>query len=340
MTFPSLNSSLTGLNCWILTNGMAGFEAQALGVAEALGLSPEVKRVSPSAPWRWLAPHGPAARDDEIAAPWPDLLIASGRQAIPYARAIRKRSGGRTFTVVLQDPRVSPEHFDLVWTPAHDRLQGPNVISSLVSPHRLTQLKLASEATRIVADIAALPRPRVAVLLGGSNAVYTLSEEAAAAIGDQLAALADQHGAGLMVTPSRRTGETQTAIIRDKLKDKPAIIWDGKSDNPYFGFLGQADAVIVTCDSVNMVGEAAFTGKPVHVIELAAQGSRSKQAKFRRFLDGMYESGAARPFAMNEGWKLEVWEYEPLNATHDIADAIAKMIAARNALAKLNVSQS
>src|SRR3546814_3642619 len=34
--------------------------------------------------------------------------------------------------------------------------------------------------------------------------------------------------------------------------------------NPNFGILGLADHVIVTGDSVNMVSEAASTGKPVH----------------------------------------------------------------------------
>ncbi|GMV63949.1 MAG: hypothetical protein AMXMBFR74_31160 [Parvibaculum sp.] len=305
-------------SCWVLTNGMAGYEAQAVGIAEALGLKPEMKRVAPPAPWSWLAPCGPAAPDAGIAPPWPDLLIASGRQSIPYARMIRRKSGGRTFTVVLQHPRVPPSRFDFVWAPAHDRLEAPNVLSTVVSPHRLTKARLAAEADAFAAAVAHLPHPRVAVLIGGTNSVYSLTEETAAQIATQLGAVADG-GAGLMVTPSRRTGERQTHILKDTLKDKPAVVWDGTGANPYFGFLGLADAVIVTCDSVNMVGEAAFTGKPVHVIELEG-GS----PKFRRFLDAMYASGAARPFRGT----LESWEYEPLNATDEIAEAIAVRFAA------------
>lgn len=319
-------SSASAMECWILTHdiaafgGMTGFEVQALGVAEALNVTPVVKRVKPCAPYSWLAPWGPAAPAEGIAPPWPDLLIASGRQSIPYARMIRRRSGGRTFVVVLQDPRVSPRQFDLVWAPAHDRLQGANVLSTLTSPHRLTREKLAAEARRIEPLVGHLPRPRVAVLLGGTNAVYTFSEDAARRIGAQLAGLTDHHQAGLMVTPSRRTGEAQAHIIAEHLAGKSAFIWDGTGENPYFGMLGQADAIVVTCDSVNMVGEAASTGKPVYVIELEG-GS----PKFRRFLDAMYAHGAARPFV----GQLESWEYEPLNATHEIADAILRGMAAR-----------
>lgn len=321
MTESPSSSASKPRTAWILTNGMAGFEVQALGVSEALGLEPEVKRVKPGAPHRWIAPWGPAAPAEGVTPPWPDLLIASGRQSIPYARMIRRRSGGKTFVAILQDPKVSPKQFDFVWAPAHDRLDGDNVLATLTSPHRLTREKLDAEAARIAPRIAHLPRPRVAVLLGGTNAVYTFSEETAKRVGAQLAGLADHFHAGLMVTPSRRTGETQSRIIRDCLKDKPAIMWDGTGDNPYFGFLGSADAIVVTCDSVNMVGEAASTGKPVYVIELEG-GS----AKFRRFLDGMYAHGAARPFV----GQLESWGYEPLNATHEIAEAIARAYAARN----------
>lgn len=306
------------LTCWVLTNGMAGFETQVIGVAEALGLAPVVKRVSPAPPFKWMAPWGPAQAQGDICPPWPDVLIASGRQSIPYARMIRKKSGGRTFTVILQDPRVSPAHFDFVWAPAHDRLSGPNVLSTPVSPHRLTQQRLAEEAALFAPQVAHLPHPRIAVLIGGTNAVYQLSEEVAAQIGRDLAAIAGK-GAGLMVTPSRRTGERQTEIIAEALKGRAAIVWDGTGANPYFGFLGLADAVIVTCDSVNMVGEAAFTGKPVHVIELEG-GS----PKFRRFLDGMYETGAARPFR----GALESWASHPLNATDEIAAAIATRLKA------------
>jgi mitochondrial fission protein ELM1 len=294
---------------------MAGFETQGIGIAEALGLQPIIKRVSPTAPWKWLAPHGPAAPNPDIKAPWPDLLIASGRQSIPYARMIAK--AGKSFTVVLQDPRVAPSNFDLVWAPAHDQLSGPNVVSTLVSPHRLTRARLDTEAGKWGPKLAHLPHPRVAVLIGGKNSVYDFDEAAAKQLADDLATLADQ-GAGLMVTASRRTGEAQTEIIRDALKSRSALVWDGTGDNPYFGFLGAADAVIVTSDSVNMVGEAAFTGKPVHVVELSGYS-----AKFRRFLDAIYMEGAARPFV----GALESWEYAPLNATHVIAEAIRTRFA-------------
>lgn len=307
---------------WIVTNGAAGFEVQALGIAEALGVTPIVKRVNQPAPWRWMAPWGPVIEQGGVTAPWPDLVIASGRQAIPFARMIRRRSQGRSFVAVLQDPRVPPSWFDFVWAPAHDRLNGPNVLSTIVSPHRITAQRLSDEAERIAANISHLPHPRVAVLLGGTNGVYRFDAAAADRLGAQLAELSVRYGAGLMVTPSRRTGQTQADIIRERIKEVPSAMWSGKGPNPYFGYLGHADAIVVTCDSVNMIGEAASTGKPVHVVELDGGSARSK-----RFLDAIYAYGAARPFKGN----LETWRYEPLNATEEIADAIRRAMAAHKA---------
>jgi mitochondrial fission protein ELM1 len=95
------------------------------------------------------------------------------------------------------------------------------------------------------------------------------------------------------------------------------VFWDGRGENPYFGYLGLADAVIVTADSVTMISEAAATGKPVHVAALEG-GS----AKFRRFHAAMQEAGVTRPFA----GRLEDWRYEPLDEAARIATEVRRRL--------------
>jgi mitochondrial fission protein ELM1 len=60
--------------------------------------------------------------------------------------------------------------------------------------------------------LAHLPSPRVAVLIGGDNGVYRLTAERMRRLADDLAAL-ERAGFGLMVTPSRRTGPVNEAIL-------------------------------------------------------------------------------------------------------------------------------
>ena len=101
------------ITCWVVTEGLAGTENQCLGVAEALGIVPEVKRIELRQPWKSLSPYLGFEQNwsfsPALTGPWPDLLLASGRKSIAASRYIKKASGGKTFTVQIQDPRIFPK---------------------------------------------------------------------------------------------------------------------------------------------------------------------------------------------------------------------------------------
>jgi hypothetical protein len=313
-------------NVWVVHDGKIGMANQVIGLAEALGFPFTEKRVVVRAPWRHLTPQlwvQPLAalgeEGDRLAPPWPDLLIACGRSVIAPALAAKRASGGRVFWVQVQDPRFARREVDLMVVPAHDPARGDNVLRTLGAVHRVTQARLEEGARRFARDLAHLPRPLVAVLLGGNNRVYRLTESRFAALADQLGDLA-RAGYGIAVTPSRRTGAENERRLRQRLAGLPAYIWDGTGDNPYFGLLGLADAVLVTGDSVSMVSEAAATGKPVHVIDLEG-GS----GKFARFHEAMREAGITRPFA----GAIESWRYAPPDDTARAAAEIRRRLALR-----------
>lgn len=311
-------------DCWVLTDGKAGTENQCLGLADALAPAVTVKRLAPRAPWRWAPaslwtlpwggiPLGLFRGGDPLAAPWPRLLIASGRPSVGPALAIRRASKGSTFCVQLQDPRVSPRHFDLVAAPRHDHLTGPNVLATRGALHRVTAAKLAQAAAHFGPRYAHLPRPRVAVLIGGTSKHYRLTQSVAERLGRDLRALSDETGAGLMVTASRRTGSDNEKTLRLALEGAAAEFWDGKGENPYVGFLALADHIIVSEDSVTMTSEAASTGRPVYTIALEGGAP-----KFREFHDSLLAEGVTRPFT----GALETWSYTPLDDTQRVADEV------------------
>ena len=88
-------------------------------------------------------------------------------------------------------------------------------------------------------------------------------------------------------------------------------------DEPYYGMLGPADAIVVTADSVNMASEACSTGKPVYVIDLPG-GSE----KFRGFHQTLRDDGFTRPFT----GILEDREYQPLNDVQLAADRVREIM--------------
>ena len=313
---------------WAVHDGKIGMANQTLGLAEAvapaLGGTVVEKSLVLRAPWRWLPPHAwlaPLAaldpRGDRLAPPWPDVLISCGRLVAAPARAAKHASGGRIFWVQVQDPGYASGDADLIVMPRHDGDGGANAFVTLGAVHRVTPARLADGARRFGPSLARLKRPLVAVLLGGDNRVYRLTAARLSTLIEQLVALTKQ-GYGIAVTTSRRSGPGLASQLRQALPN--AFIWSGDGDNPYFGLLALADAVVVTADSVNMVSEAATTGKPVHIVELDG-GS----AKFTRFHTAMRAANATRPFTGT----IERWSYPPLDDTARAAVEVARRFTAR-----------
>ncbi|MDP1986104.1 mitochondrial fission ELM1 family protein, partial [Phenylobacterium sp.] len=191
-----MTSAPSPLRIWVVSDGRTGIENQGLGLVEAISrqraVDLSVKRIGwrggfGRLPW-WLnpAPLRLLAPGSEIAPPWPDIWIAVGRATLPLSLRMRRWSQGRTMVVQLQDPRAPPSAFDLVIPPKHDRMRGDNVFPILGSPHRVTPERLAADHARFAAQLSALPRPRVAVLIGGKSKAFDISPERAAALAHEI----------------------------------------------------------------------------------------------------------------------------------------------------------
>jgi mitochondrial fission protein ELM1 len=275
---------------WVVSDGAAGNERQALALAAALGLDPRIVRLRLRQPWDALAPRWTlgarsAIREptDLLAPPWPDLAIGCGRRAALLTRLLRPWSGGRTFTVQILDPRIDSAAFDVVVAPAHDAVRGANVIHSLGALNPVDDEWLAAGRARFAA-LGELPAPRCAVLVGASHRAQRLDR---AWFDGLLAELSRRHarsGGSFLVSTSRRTPPDLAARLRDAFARWPGWFWTGATDgeNPYAGFLGWADAIVVSPDSVNMISEACATGKPV--LTFAPQPIHGKLAAFHAAL--------------------------------------------------------
>lgn len=315
---------------WALSDGRAGIEAQAVGLADAIARRRNAQVVVKRIAWKgqlgrlpwWLnlLPRRFMDPSSQIEPPWPDLMIAAGRATLPVAIQMRRWSEGRTFVVQIQDPRTPLHFYDLVAPPNHDRVKGDNVVSITGSPHRLTPARLEADYQAFASRIDALPHPRVAVLVGGRSRAFDLSQERAAAIANSLQLPLEQDGGSLLMTFSRRTPQAARNLLDARLHHLPGIIWNGEGPNPYFAFLAAADYILVTEDSANMATEAASTGKPVFILKMDGQS-----LKFRLFHEELESRGAARPF----GGAFHGWTYEPLQETDRLAGEVLSRMAAR-----------
>ena len=311
---------------WVLHDGKAGMRSQALGLAEATGFRVIEKRLAIRRPWSALPPQlcvwpraAQGADGERLDPPWPDLVVGCGRNTVVPALAIGRASRGRSLLAQVQDPRFRRADFDLLVVPEHDRWRGPKVVVSRGAMHRATAARLAAERERFPV-LRAMPRPILGVLIGGSNKAYRLGLRRLAEIADAVAAVVRREGGSLLVTPSRRTGAAGLDVMRARLAGLPAVIWDGTGDNPYFAYLGLADAFLVTADSVSMISEAAATGKPVHILDL--DGGNAKFARFHRL---MQEAGITRPFC----GRIETWSYPVPDDTARTGAALRALVLER-----------
>ena len=309
---------------WTLTDGHAGNRRQADALAAALGIGPAREwLLEPQAPWRLCAPRrlpgAEAAFGDTFAQALqhpPTLAIGCGRQAALATRLLRAH-GSRV--VQILDPRLNPDHWDLVVAPEHDGLTGANVIPLLGSLNPVDDLWLA-HARAAFATFADLPRPRTALLLGGPSSHARFDLGAFQQLADLLDRALAENGGCVLATTSRRTPADVVDALRARYGHGEGLVWCDEAEgiNPYPGLLAWADRIVVSADSVNMVSEACATHAPVFVFDPASVSGRP-----RHFLDSLLARGRIR--AMDA--TLAPFEVQPLRETARVAALVRQRLA-------------
>jgi mitochondrial fission protein ELM1 len=312
---------------WVVTDGAAGNERQALALAQALGGEARVWRLPLRPPWSWWAPHlawagrgalDPAQRAQFIA-PWPALAVGCGRGAALVTRLLRRWSGGATRTVQILDPRADPAHWDVVIAPRHDGLAGANVVTTLGALNPIDAAWLA-EGAAAFAELSTLAHPRTAVLVGASHREIAVDLGYCVGLVERLAAAQAQSGGSFLVTTSRRTPVALRDWLRSAFARFPGRFWADAGDgvNPYAGFLAHADRIVVTPDSVNMLSEACAVGVPVYTwLPQPARG------KLGRFHAALAESGHLRRLGVDAA----THPAPPLRETAQVAAEVQRRLA-------------
>ena len=314
------------MNCWGITDGSAGMDAQVKALAHALGVTPQMKHITVAAPWAWLpnvcyasplksllVPYCLAQGGEGLTPPYPELVISCGRKGAMVAMGLRARikEGGTKF-IHIQDPLVDARHFDLVVAMQHDAIIGPNVLKTRFALHTITPAMLDKLKSQYAPRFASYPDPKTVMLIGGSTNKYTLTPGAMMKVITTLQSVVSHTPGALLITSSRRTGVDNIAMLKSTFAGNDRVyIYDGVGENPYLGLLALAQTLIVTNDSVNMMSEAAATGRPLYIIELEGHAD----TKPARFAEALIKDGIARPLT----GRLVSWGY------HDIGNEMKEL---------------
>jgi hypothetical protein len=296
---------------WALLGHRAGDNAQVMALAEALGWPFEAKHFAyrkhgfvPSLLARPSLAGIDRRLSSELTPPWPDLVISSGYRNEPICHWIRQQCQDKPVRLVhVGRPWSSLARFDLVVTTPQYRLPDlPNVLQNMTPMHRVTRERLDADAVAWAPRLAHLPRPYIAVVIGGRSGPFAFDHRAAERLAAEASRLARAQGGSLLVTTSSRTPAATVDALETHL-NAPSVLYRwvrGAKDNPYFGFLGLADSIVVTGDSMSMLSEACATEKPVYMFDLG-EGEGSMRAGARIGVD------TPPPSAARGGWRWPAW---------------------------------
>lgn len=271
---------------WIVSEGSPGHVSQSVGLAEALAKQfpihvervecrPRLNGAARSLVRMWMGRSGRPLPGwvlkrwlcldlSATSAPKPDIIFSSGGKSVFAARTLAARYGAPYIFLGERKPYPS-EWFHTVFTPSI-REQGRHDVQVEMIP---------TQVTKVLAERAALswpdrPEGRIwAMVIGGSSVSHHFDRDEWTMLAGAMNDLAAQNGIRWVVTTSRRTGSMAEEKLKTALEPKriaEAVWWSQKPDKKLMRYLGAAECVFVTQDSVTMITEAISSGRPVVVI--------------------------------------------------------------------------
>jgi mitochondrial fission protein ELM1 len=240
------------------------------------------------------------------------IIISCGRKSVIPSIALKKRLGKEIFTIHIQNPKVSFNHFDLIISPEHDDIKGDNVITTTGAIHYLTKKEIKENLNYLGLQLE--KKKLVAFIIGGPNKYYAYTEESIHQTFNKMKTLFTPDKYKIIVIPSYRTPEKIIKKAYDTFNFNHHVVKE-VDKKAYLSALAISDHIVVTCDSTSMISEAAVTGKPVYI---AMMKSIKNNYRFKKFYSKLNNLGITKELKDN----VDTWSYEQLNEVDRIAPLI------------------
>ena len=315
-------TNFKNLRAWCLTDGSAGMISQVKGLADALNLNFEQKTIDLKFPWNKL-PVGILPPSKIIFNNYrqislesnipPDIIISCGKRSIYASLHLKKSLKNKVFSIHIQNPKINPAHFDLVVAPAHDDLEGKNVLQTDLALNHINKNLLSKEAELYATQFSKIEKPICAIFLGGQNRNYRFDISVVKVLADQVDKIIKNNDIQLYILFSRRTDEFIIEYLKERFLDQN-IIWNGEG-NPYLALMKFSKYLICTADSVSIISESISSTKPVYIFRLP---SLKKNNRIEKFITMLLQKNYARLL----GEKLKDFTNSYENETFQVARMI------------------
>lgn len=271
---------------WVISDGKPGHYNQSRGVVLAL------ERLFPlqtewvdvrlrSGLWRkpltavlnaTTAPLAPllalAYALPPLPAKGPDFIIVAGGRAVFAAILLARRYRAQVlYCGSLR--KLQPGHFAAAMTLEPQAAHPANLVLDL-PPTLIDRGELARRGAALRRHLGAEGTRLWAILVGGDGAGFRYRDAEWERLGQALSKLAAEHQARLLITTSRRSGKDAERALRASIDPSRIAdaVWYGEAARAVTpDYLGAADIVFATGDSMSMLMETVAAGRPLYALE-------------------------------------------------------------------------
>ena len=310
---------MTKLKGVLLTEGMHGMISQVEGLAKALDLDFMHERIELNNFWKLIPPKLTPIQSfvfkNKIKQNF-NIIISCGRKSVIPSIYLKKKFKNKIMNIHIQDPKVSLDNFDFIVAPEHDGLKGKNILTSKGAIHYLRNNELNENENYLKPKIN--KEKIVTLIVGGPNKYYNYNNNIIDEIFLKIKKNFIDKDYQLIFIPSMRTPQNIIDRANDTF-DNNQIIITNVDKKAYLSSLKLAKHIVVTCDSISMISEAAMTGKPIYIAQMMTV---KKNDRFKKFFDLFKSLNIAKDLEDS----LDEWSYEKLNETDKISRYIKEQI--------------
>jgi KDO2-lipid IV(A) lauroyltransferase len=230
-----------------------------------------------------------------------DYVVSCGSQGAGVNFILSQNHLAKSISI-LTPGLVSPERFDVVVLPQHDKpktMRRARLITPKVSPNLINTAYLKEQSEGLVKHYSHLKgnaRTKFGVLIGGNTKGVKFDEAQIRELMGQIKEAALHYNADILLTTSRRTPLVIEQIIAKELKGfercSLCIIANQRNiPEAVGGILGLSDLVIVSGESISMVSEALSSGKRTIVFSPHGRYGNKPRDKYEDFVLKLNDEG-------------------------------------------------
>lgn len=222
------------------------------------------------------------------------LLIAAGDDAAAYNLAVAITWKVACAVIGIPD-KIGCSSFEFAIVPEYlNPPAEPNILRTVTPPNSIRTDVLKEEAAKLKEKHHPKSEKVWTVLLGGNDKHYRMTPKWLKQTMSMLIAKAELQDADIYVTTSRRTTAGCVEILKQLAAENDVIrylhIEAEDRSNPVPAFLGLADTVFCTEDSMNMISEAVTGGH--RVVLLRTERVKGVKRGLLKLNENLIERGA------------------------------------------------